>query len=75
MFNFKEFIKQGFIKAVGEMADYKIILNAAGWYEKGVFNDDDLTEIQTAIDAQYVVEEPLEDTPSVDVEGESADAD
>ena len=73
MFNFKEFIKQGFIKAVGEMADYKIILNAAGWYEKGVFNDDDLTEIQMAIDAQYVVEEPLEDLPVLNDEEGSTD--
>ena len=73
MFNFKEFIKQGFIKAVGEMADYKIILNAAGWYEKGVFNDDDLTEIQMAIDAQYVVEEPLEDATVLNDEEGSTD--
>ena len=73
MFNFKEFIKQGFIKAVGEMADYKIILNAAGWYEKGVFTDDDLTEIKTAIDAQYVVEEPLEDLPVLNDEEGSTD--
>lgn len=73
MFNFKEFIKQGFIKAVGEMADYKIILNAAGWYEKGVFNDDDLTEIQMAIDAQYVVEEPIEDATVLNDEEESTD--
>ena len=73
MFSLKEFIKQGFIKAVGEMADYKIILNAAGWYEKGVFNDDDLTEIQMAIDAQYVVEEPLEDLPVLNDEEGSTD--
>ena len=73
MFSLKEFIKQGFIKAVGEMADYKIILNAAGWYEKGVFNDDDLTEIQTAIDAQYVVEEPIEDATVLNDEEESTD--
>ena len=32
------------------MADYKIMLNAAGWYEKGVLTDEDLFEIQTAIE-------------------------
>ena len=35
MFNLREFIKKGFIEAVGKMADYQIILNAVGWLEKG----------------------------------------
>jgi hypothetical protein len=60
MFNLREFIKSGFIKAVGKMADYQIILNAVGWHEKGVLTEDDLAEIQTVIDAQYVVEEQEE---------------
>ena len=30
MFNLRDFIKSGFIKAIGKMADYQIILNAAG---------------------------------------------
>ena len=50
MFNLASFIKNGFIAAVGRMADYQIILNAAGWYEKGVLTESDLAEIQTAID-------------------------
>lgn len=50
MFNLASFIKNGFISAVGKMADYQIILNAAGWFEKGVLNEADLAEIQTAID-------------------------
>lgn len=57
MFSLKDFIKRGFIDAVGKMADYQIILNAAGWLEKGVLDETDLMEIQTAIDAQYIVEE------------------
>lgn len=57
MFNLREFIKNGFVKAVGKMADYQIILNAAGWLEKGVLTEDDLAEIQAAIDKQYSVEE------------------
>ena len=55
MFNLKGFIKTGLIKAVGQMADYQIILNAAGWLEKGVLTEDDLAEIQTAIEAQNQV--------------------
>ena len=50
MFNLGSFIKSGFIAAVGKMADYQIILNAAGWFEKGVLSEADLAEIQSAID-------------------------
>ena len=50
MFNLGTFIKGGLIAAVGKMADYQIILNAAGWFEKGVLAESDLAEIQTAID-------------------------
>lgn len=50
MFSLRNFIKNGFIAAVGKMADYKIILNAAGWYDKGVLTDSDLAEIQEKID-------------------------
>ena len=50
MFNLASFIKGGFIAAVGKMADYQIILNAAGWFEKGVLTETDLAEIQTVID-------------------------
>ena len=50
MFNLGSFIKNGFIAAVGKMADYQIILNAAGWFEKGVLSEADLAEIQLAID-------------------------
>ncbi len=49
MFSLREFVKSGFLKAVGQMADYQIILNAAAWNEKGVLNEDDLAEIQAAV--------------------------
>ena len=58
MFSLKDFVKSGFIKAVGKMADYQIILNAAGWLEKGVLDESDLAEIQAVIEAQYVVVPP-----------------
>lgn len=58
MFSLKQFIKSGFLAAVGRMADYQIILNAAGWLEKGVLDESDLMEIQQAIDAQHV---PIEE--------------
>lgn len=65
MFSLKNFIKNGFLKAVGKMADYQIILNAAGWLEKGVLDENDLMEIQVTIDAQYVVEEPIEENDTI----------
>ena len=64
MFCLRDFVKSGFIKAVGSMADYQIILNAAGWLEKGVLAEADLAEIQAAIDSQYateITEEPQDE--------------
>lgn len=55
MFSLREFVKKGFLDAVGKMADYQIILNAAGWHEKGVLTEDDLSEINNAIES-YIPE-------------------
>lgn len=52
MFSLKNFVKKGLLNAVGRMADYQVILNAAGWLEKGVLDEDDLAEISAKIDAQ-----------------------
>lgn len=61
MFSFREFLKKGFLDAVGKMADYQIRLNAFGYYEKGVLLEEDLAEIHAAIEKQYVIEEePVE---------------
>ena len=60
-FTLRGFIKRGLLSAVGKMADYQIILNSVGWMEKGVLTEDDLMEIQAAIDAQYPqTDEPVE---------------
>lgn len=56
-FNFEQFLLNGFLKAVGRMDDYKIILNASGWYDKGVLSDESMAKIQAAIQAQYPEEE------------------
>ena len=57
MFKLSEFIKKGLLSAVGKMADYQIILNAAAWHEKGVLTEEDLAEISAAIGADEVTEE------------------
>lgn len=61
MFDLRNFIKRGFLNAVGKMADYKVILNAAGWYEKGVLEESDLEEIQAKIDEKNTLEETLDE--------------
>ena len=68
MFHLREFFKNGFLKAVGKMPDYQIILNAAGWLEKGVLTEDDLAEIEAAIEARHpveVVEEEMGESETV----------
>ena len=50
MFSLNNFVKKGLLDAVGKMADYKVILNAAGWHEKSVLTESDLADIQSAID-------------------------
>ena len=62
MFTLRSFIKKGLLDAVGNMADYQVILNATGWYEKGVLFEEDLIEINTAIEARYSTETDEETT-------------
>ena len=65
MFSLREFIKKGLLDAVGKMADYQIILNATGWYEKEVLTMEDLAEINAKIDEKNTpVEEPVEEEPT-----------
>lgn len=51
-FNFRSFVKKGLIDAVGKQADHWVILNAAGWHEKGVLLEEDLKEINALIEAR-----------------------
>ncbi len=62
MFNYREFLMTGFKNAVGKMADYQIIFNANGYYEKGVLTEDDLAELQEKIKAKNESIEETEQT-------------
>lgn len=53
MFNLHDFILSALLDAVGKMADYQVMLNAAGWMEKGVLAEDDLAEIAAAIEEAH----------------------
>ncbi len=65
MFSLREFIKKGLLDAVGKMSDYQVILNSAGWMDKGVLTEEDLAEINAAIEQQYVVPEPEPEPPEL----------
>ena len=46
MFSLREFIKDGFLQAIGNKPDYEIKLAAAEWLSKGVLTEEDLAEIE-----------------------------
>lgn len=66
MFDYRNFLMLGFKSAVGKMADHQIIFNANGFYEDGVFTEDDLEEIEKLIKEKNADAEKtyiFEDTP------------
>lgn len=65
MFSIRIFVKSGLLKAIGNMADYQIILNAAGWLEKGVLEESDLAEIQAAIEANEIAKSEASENVNV----------
>lgn len=69
MFDYRGFLMQGFKNAVGKMADYKVIFNANGYYEKGVLTEEDLAELQGLIDEKNAPLNPVQyDDISGDIE-------
>ena len=57
MFDLRTYIKKGLLDAVGKMADYQVIMSSLGWMEKNVLTQDDLAEIQAAIEEYHRREE------------------
>ena len=77
MFSLREFLMKGFKDAIGKMADYQIILNATGYYEKNVLTTEDLAELQSLIDQKNTPpavesDEISEELPG-SAEGETSD--
>lgn len=62
----REFIKEGYLKAVGKMEDYKIILGASAYFDKGILKEEDLKEISEAINKQYETTEEVEEIDSTE---------
>ena len=69
-FSLREFVKKGLLEAVGKMADYQVILNATGWYEKGVLTLEDLEEINQAIEDSHKPQPEPEPTPEPELKDE-----
>ena len=55
MFSLREFVKKGLKLAIGNKADYEVILNSASWLDKGVLTEEDLAEISAEIDSKNAV--------------------
>lgn len=71
----REFIKKGYLKGVGKMEDYKIILGASAYFDKGILKEEDLKEISEAINKQYETTEEVEKIDSTEnIEEETANA-
>ena len=60
MFDYRNFLVTAFKSAVGHMADYQILLNANGYYEKGVLTEYDLAELQELINVKNAPQEITE---------------
>lgn len=65
IFNLRDFVKQGLLKAIGIQSDYWVILTSANWFSKGVLLEEDMIEIQNAIDEKNKPQEEIVE----DVEG------
>lgn len=53
MFDLRNFIKRGIFDSIGKEPIYKVTDNATGWFDKGILTEDDLAEIDVAIESQY----------------------
>lgn len=67
----RNFIKEGYLKAVNNLPDYKIILGATAYFDKGILTENDLKEINEALNAENTAEE-IENL-NEEVEGENVD--
>jgi hypothetical protein len=72
MFSLNNFIMKTLKGMVGNYPDFQVMEYALNWYSKGKLTEEDLAEIETMIEAQYieppVVEGPIEDIPTDETE-------
>lgn len=58
MFSITEFIMKTLKGMIGKYPDFQIREYALNWYSKGKLTEEDLAEIETLIEVQYIVPEP-----------------
>lgn len=73
MFSLNNFIMKTLKGMIGNYPDFQVMEYALNWYSKGKLTEEDLAEIETMIEAQYIVpeppvEEPIEDVPTEETE-------
>ena len=59
-FELRTFLRQSLLDMVGYKPDREIRYSAQKWFDKGSLFEEDLAEIETAINKQYTNEAPLE---------------
>lgn len=57
MFDFGKFVKKGILEAVGNEPTYKTRRHAEAYYKAEILSDEDMVEIDAALDAQNAVTE------------------
>lgn len=67
MFSITEFIMKTLKGMIGKYPDFQIREYALNWYSKGKLTEEDLAEIETLIEVQYIVPTPpVEDETTVE---------
>lgn len=59
MFNITDFIMKTLYGMIGKYPDFQVREYALNWYSKGKLSEENLMEIEVAIEAQYITEEEL----------------
>lgn len=59
-FKLNVYAKESLIEAIGNLPSYEIKMTSLDWLEKGILLEEDLAEIQSAIDRQNIVMSAIE---------------
>lgn len=70
MFNPNAFIMKTIKGMIGNYHDFQVGEYALDWWKLGKLSDEDMVEIETMIEAQYIVPEPPVEEPIEDIQTE-----
>lgn len=66
MFNMNGFLMKTLEGMIGNYPDFQVREYALNWYAKGKLTEEDLATVDTLIEAQYIVPEPIVDETTED---------